>query len=112
MREGLSREKYAKEQDGAENQVEEGSKSEKEDIFGIRKKPQESETSGREDKIDDGKREAVQGEARGAELVVLVDNLELKDLLDDGAAAQSERNDEIVNYEGNDGGKSRRKTTA
>ena len=112
MREGLGREEYADEQDGAENQVEKGSKSKKEDIFGIRKKPQESETSGREDKIDDGKRETVQGEARGAELAVLVNNLELEELLDDGAAAQSDRNSEIVNYKGDDGGKSRRKTTA
>ncbi len=112
MREGLGREEYADEQDGAENQVEKGSKSKKENVLGIRKKPKKSETGGGENKIDDGKRETVQGEARGAELAVLVNNLELEELLDDGAAAQSDRNSEIVNYKGDDGGKSRRKTTA
>ena len=52
MREGLGREKYAKEQDGAENQVEEGSKSEKEDVLWIREEPKKSETNGGEDKSD------------------------------------------------------------
>ena len=63
MREGLGREKYAEEQDGTENQVEEGSKSEKEDVLGIREKSKKSETSGGENKIDGGKRETVQSEA-------------------------------------------------